>query len=85
MAKSKAKKKPISKALETTHMAKVPLDKLGLFWARGFDLEGEELGDVVTHLDEKTRTAFIEYVTRRPADQPTVQKVTAKRRKNKPN
>ena len=56
MQKTKATSKPPA----TTHMAKVPLADLGQFWAQGFDLQGAELGDVITHFDTHTRTAIIE-------------------------
>jgi hypothetical protein len=39
---------------------------LGLHWAKGYDLKGAQLGEVVTHFDPHTRTGLIEYITRRP-------------------
>ena len=52
-------------------MAKVPLDELGKHWAKGYNLKGAELGDMVTHFDPHTRTVIIEYATtkgRSPAE-----------------
>jgi hypothetical protein len=85
MKKAKAKPKPAAKTNESTHMAKVSLAELGKYWAEGFDLQGAALGEVVTYFDEKSRTAFIEYVISQPAGPGAVQKVTANRRKRKSN
>ncbi len=80
MAKKKAKQKPAPAEITTTHLAKVSLDDLGKFWASGFQVAPEVLGDVITHFDSQTRTAIIEYQTTRPGDHLPAQKVTARRR-----
>lgn len=85
MAKTKAKPATKAKQIITTHLAKVSLDALGEFWAKGFQVAPETLGNVTTHFDSHTRTAVIEYETVRPPDHPPVQKVTARRRKSKAN
>jgi hypothetical protein len=82
MAKTKAEPK---KEITSMHLAKVPLSELGKYWAGGFKVAPETLGEVVTHFDSQTRTAIIEYQTKRPADTAPVQKVTARRRKRKAN
>ena len=78
-----AKPTPEPKEVITKHMAKVPLDKLGEHWAKGFKIHPETLGNVITHFDAHTRIAIIEYETKRPAKKPPVQKVSATRRKTK--
>ena len=59
--------KPAGQPETKVQMAKASLDELGKYWAQGYNLLGDELVKVVTHLDHQTRTVFIEYTTRPPA------------------
>ena len=85
MAKTRQPPKPKPEPICKKHMCKVTLAELGLHWAKGFKVAPESLGDVITHFDAHTRIAIIEYQTKRPAESPPVQKVTASRRKMKTN